>query len=315
MLSTFSMFANTYHGVEYVVLCLVCMCLVLFSIVYYFSTSTFGKWEKLKIPYVRPVPLFGNYLRVALGIDHPVDTYKRIYRELAGYKYGGYFQMRTPYLMIRDPEIVNRILIKDFAYFPNRGVYSDFAVDPLSDNLFFMYNPRWKAIRSKLSPAFTSGKLKLMYDQIKACGEEMMVNIHEKVAQNTEGMDVREILAKFATDVIGTCVFGLKFNAITNSDSEFHRYGKTLFGASRRTLMRELCLMISPTFLKIVRLGNFPSDAVAFFRSVFCETLKYREENNVIRNDFVNSLMQARKDLVLNDRLPKEGKTILGNKK
>lgn len=280
---------------------------LLASITYYFCTSTFGKWEKLGVPYVRPVPLFGNFLDVALGTAHPVDMYRKIYYALAGRKYGGFFQMRTPYLMIRDPEIINNVLIKDFSYFPNRGIYSDFSANPLSNSLFFMSNPQWKVIRNKLSPAFTSGKLKLMYDQIKECGDQLMDNINKSLTKLDNEIEVRDIMGKYSTDVIGTCAFGLKLNTVSDENSTFRKYGKSLFTPSLRILLRELSVMIAPSLLKIVKLKDFPSEATEFFYSAFHETISYREKNNIVRNDLVQILMQARNDLVLNKNLPQDG--------
>lgn len=284
--------------------------LIMCATAYYFSISTFGKWEKLKVPYVRPVPLFGNFLYVAIGMLHPIDFYRSIYYELAGRKYGGLFQMRTPYLMIRDPELITNILIKDFSYFPDRGVFSDFSMNPLSDNLFFMENPRWKIMRNKLSPAFTSGKLKLMYDQIKLCSELLMKNIENNIAKTDDELEVKDTIGKYSTDVIGTCAFGLNLNSINGDESAFRKYGKSIFIPSIRILLRELSLMISPALLKVVRLKDFPSDAVEFFYSAFHETISYREKHNVVRNDFVQILMQARKDLVLNKNVPPSGKYL-----
>ncbi|VVC43861.1 Cytochrome P450, conserved site,Cytochrome P450,Cytochrome P450, E-class, group I [Cinara cedri] len=280
-------------------------CIIIISMVaYFFCTSTFGKWEKLNVPYARPIPLFGNFLTVALGSEHPVDFYKRIYNEFVGHKYVGLFQMRTPYLMIRDPEIINRVLIKDFSYFPDHGIYSDFSANPLSNNIFFIENPQWKMIRHKLSPAFSSSKLKLMYEQIKECGEELMKNISKSILEhNNNEMEVLDVLGKFSTDVIGTCAFGLKLNAINDDNSEFRKYGKTLFKPSLRILFRELCLMISPVLLKVIKLKDFPIEACKFFHSAFHETISYREKNNIVRNDFVQVLMQTRRDLVLNENI------------
>lgn len=286
----------------------------LIAAVYYFSVSAFGKWEKLGVPYVRPVvPLFGNFLKVAFGIEHPVELYRTAYRQLAGHKYGGLFQMRTPYLMIRDPELINNVLIKDFAYFTDRGIYSDFTVNPLSNQLFFMKNPQWRIIRNKLSPAFTSGKIKSMYEQIRECGDRLMRIVDKRLSAGCGNgeMEVRGLLGNYSTDVIGACAFGLRLNAVDDEDdSAFRRYGKTVFQPSLRILLRELCLMIEPVLLKVVRLKDFPSDATAFFHSTFHETIAYRERNNVVRNDFVQTLMQARRDLVLNDDLPPNGKSV-----
>nr|NP_001352549.1 cytochrome P450 6a13-like [Myzus persicae] len=283
-------------------------CTIIVTIVYYFCVSTFQKWEKLNVPYIKPIPLFGNFLNIALGKDHPLEFYNKIYNEFEGRKYGGLFQMRTPYLMVRDPEIINDVMIKDFSSFPDRGIYSDFAVNPLSNNLFFMENPQWKTIRNKLTPAFTSGKLKTMYDQIKECGDVLMKNVDIKLNENNNEIEIRDIMGKYSTDVIGTCVFGLKLNAITDDESLFRKYGKSIFTPSMRMLFRELCLMITPALLKVVRVKDFPTDATDFFHEAFKETLTYRLENKIVRNDFVNCLMQARNDLVLNKDLPKHEK-------
>ncbi|KAF0770710.1 putative cytochrome P450 6a13, partial [Aphis craccivora] len=283
------------------------LCTIIVTITYYFCVSTFKKWENLNVPYIKPIPLFGNFLSIASGKDHPLEFYGRIYDQFVGHKYGGLFQMRTPYLMIRDPEIINDVLIKDFASFPDRGIYSDFSVNPLSNNLFFMENPQWKTIRSKLSPAFTSGKLKNMYNQIKECGDILMKNI-DILKENHNELEIRDILGKYSTDVIGACAFGLKLNSINDDQSNFRKYGKSIFTPSIRALFRELCLMISPSLLKIIRVKDFPTEATEFFQKVFKETIAYRLENKIVRNDYIDYLLQARKDLVLNPNLPKHEK-------
>ncbi|XP_026810291.1 probable cytochrome P450 6a13 [Rhopalosiphum maidis] len=285
------------------------LCTIIVTVTYYFSVSTFKKWEKLNVPYVRPItPLFGNFLNVVVGKYHPLELYNKIYYELAGHRYGGLFQMRTPYLMIRDPEIINDVLIKDFSTFSNRGIYSDFSVNPLSNNLFFMENPQWKTIRNKLSPAFTSGKLKIMYDQIKECSKLLMENIDKELKENNNQIEIRDIIGKYSTDVIGTCAFGLKLNAINDDESEFRKYGKLIFTPSLRALFREVCLLISPALLKVIRVKDFPTDATDFFHRAFKETIAYRLENKIVRNDLVHYLLQARNDLVLNENLPKHEK-------
>jgi len=197
--------------------------------------------------------------------------------------------------MIRDPEIINNILIKDFSYFTDRGIYVDFKAEPMSEVLFLMENPRWKKLRTKLSPAFTSGKLKQMYSQIEKCGQDMMINIFAELKKNPNEIDIRDILAKYSIDVIGSCAYGLTLNVASDDNSLFRSYGKTVFGPSIFYFIREICVMISPAILKIVRLPFFPNNATAFFGSVFKETMMYREKNSVVRNDFVHALIQAHK--------------------
>jgi len=64
-------------------------------------------------------------------------------RKLDGYKYGGVFNFRKPVLLIRDPEIVKSILVKDFNSFHDNDFESLLDVDPLlGRNPFFLAGER-----------------------------------------------------------------------------------------------------------------------------------------------------------------------------
>jgi len=52
-------------------------------------------------------------------------------RKLDGYKYGGVFKFGQPMLLIRDPEIVKNVLVKDFNSFHDNDIEMDPDVDPV----------------------------------------------------------------------------------------------------------------------------------------------------------------------------------------
>ncbi|XP_025193144.1 probable cytochrome P450 6a13 [Melanaphis sacchari] len=288
---------------------IVTLCLVIVvTIAYYFSTSTFNKWKNLNVPYLKPFPLFGNTLNLALGKYHPFVFYNNIYDEFSGHKYGGLYQMRTPYLMVRDPELINNMLIKDFSSFNDRGIYKDFEVNPILNNIFFMGNPAWKTLRNKFSPGFTSGKLKLMYDQIKECGDELIKNIDTNLIKNNNEINVKDIITKYSANVIGSCAFGLNLNVINDDKSEFCKYTQMLFKHSLKQVFGQMCLMINPALLKALKLKEFPKEINDYFKKIIKETITYREENKIIRNDLVQIIMQARKDLIFNTNLSENEK-------
>ena len=65
------------------------------------------------------------------------------FRKLDGYKYGGVFSFRKPTLLIRDPEIVKCILVKDFNSFHDNDMPALLDVDPLfGRNPFFLAGER-----------------------------------------------------------------------------------------------------------------------------------------------------------------------------
>jgi len=95
------------------------------------------------------------------------------------------------------------MLIKDFSYFPDLGVYLE------------------SIVRSKLSPAYTSGKLKIMYKQIKACGDKLMKNIDNDLEGKNDEIEVRNIMVNYSTHVFDTWAFGFKLSSKYSISMEY----------------------------------------------------------------------------------------------
>lgn len=202
------------------------------------------------------------------------------------------------------------ILIKDFNHFTDRGLYAGIHTNPLNNNIFFTGGERWKTMRQKLSPSFTSTKLKHMNGQMKECTDSLISTIDQTLDRGEHGEDrieIREMMAKYSTDVIGSCAFGLKLDAINDPDSEFRKHGKAVFSPSFRTKMRVLVIFMQPSLLRIFRIDHFSQATIKFFRDAFQQTIAYREKHNVDRKDFVQHLMKAREELVLNPNPKTEG--------
>ncbi|XP_049762223.1 LOW QUALITY PROTEIN: cytochrome P450 6k1-like [Schistocerca cancellata] len=89
---------------------------------------------------------------------------QNIYNHLPKERYVGFYGFHRPLLLIRDPELIRHVHIKDFGTFHDRGLFID-DEEPLNKHLFFLAGKKWRQLRIKLSPTFTSGKLKGMFKQ------------------------------------------------------------------------------------------------------------------------------------------------------
>lgn len=69
-------------------------------------------------------------------------------------------------------------------------------------------------------------------------------------------------------------------------------------------MVRELAWMISPMVIKVLKINEFPRDAIQFFKNAFTDIMMDRRNNGVIRNDLMQTLIQARTDLVVNKSEP-----------
>lgn len=103
--------------------------------------------------------------------------------------------LSNPILMVNDPELIRVVLVKEFARFRDRGLYFNDKVDPLTSNLFFLPGEKWRKLRSKLTPTFTSGKLKQIYPLIKEIGDELAKTV-EKDMTKSDIIEVKDLTAR-----------------------------------------------------------------------------------------------------------------------
>ena len=59
------------------------------------------------------------------------DFISDMYNRLKGHKYGGMYQFMNPFLMIRDPELIKMVTVKDFEHFLDRNVPISEDAEPL----------------------------------------------------------------------------------------------------------------------------------------------------------------------------------------
>ena len=261
--------------------------------VYVYFKVSFNYWKKRNVPYAKPTFPFGNlgdmlFLRTCIG-----QLFENIYKELDGEKYGGTYALTKPGFIFRDPDIIKNIIVKDFSSFHDRGFFIDKEFDPLTGHLFLLSGSRWRNLRVKLSPTFTSGKMKMMFQTLVDCGHELG-SILEKSASNEEIIEINDILARYSTDIISSCAFGIQCNCLKNPDAEFRQWGRKIFAPSLRNAIIPFIASTVPSLLKVLKVHLVDPSISKYFLSVIEETVNCRERNNIKRNDFMHLLIQIK---------------------
>ena len=264
---------------------------ILFLLYYYF-TSTFDFWRKRGVKGPKPIPFFGTFLDVFLAKDSVSDCFTHAYCNYKDEPLVGLFVGSTPLLVVNDPDLIKDVLIKDFPCFAERTLSSVDEVEPLSVHLFRLDAPRWRPLRTRLTPVFTSGKLKEMFHLLLECSDHFESYLDKLVAKG-EVIECREISAKFTTDVIGSCVFGIEMNALTAENSEFRNMGRRVFQTNWKSALRDRARDF-PFVFKIFGRFLVDHEMVKFFTRITRETVEYRIRNNVRRQDFMDSLVDLK---------------------
>uniref|UniRef100_A0AAT9UTQ4 Cytochrome P450 6PU1 short isoform n=1 Tax=Maconellicoccus hirsutus TaxID=177089 RepID=A0AAT9UTQ4_MACHI len=260
---------------------------------YYLLKKQFDYWKVLNVPYLEtPSYIFGQAKRCATGELSLAESHLQIYRDLAPHKYGGIFLFQNPSLIVRDPELVKHVLAKDFTNFYDRGSYFAKPYEPLTRHLFNLTGEEWKTIRTKLTPTFSGGKLKLMFAYVKECVDELITVIDEL---HDEEIEMKDLMARYTVDVISSCAFGLKTNSLRHPDAEFKKMGTQALSPTTWTRIKDTLTAISPKLVYFLKIRTFDTQVTEFFNRIVRQTVEYREKNNITRNDFLHLVTQLKK--------------------
>lgn len=231
---------------------------------------------------------------------HTAEKFDEYYRRFKGEPVIGLFFVFTPAIAVYDPELIQAILVKDFTSFHDHYLYYNEESDPLSAHLLSIEGQKWRDRRTKLTPVFTSGKMKMMFDTINGIGEKFVLEMMKDLKPSRGELEISEWLARYTTDVIGNIAFGLDCNCLENPDSDFRKYGKQFFKID--TPLVGLKWLFVNSFQNFSRKMGYmlnPKEPSDFFLKIFSETIDYREKNKVERNDFVQLLLQMKSKGIL----------------
>jgi cytochrome P450 family 6 len=216
---------------------------------------------------------------------------KNLYTRLkpAGTVIGGIFLYTRTSAMALSLDVIKSVMIKDFKTFTNKGGYYNEDDDPLSGNLINLENNEWRNLRQKLTSSFTSGKIRMMFDQITEKAEKLAKTI-EKESSETGQVEVKGVLSRYTTDVIGSTAFGIECNALDDENSKFYQLSFKAFKTFK--FSKRIFLQAHRYIARKLHIKSTSEETSEFYFHVFEKTLSYRDQNpHVQRNDFMNLLI------------------------
>lgn len=251
-------------------------------------------FERKKIPYKQPTFFIGNIGSTLLQKESFSELTLSMYNYFKKQKlsFGGLYFLFEPTFMPLDPAIVKSMLQSDFQHFHDRGVYFNEKDDPLSAHLFSIEGKKWRNIRMKLTPTFTSGKLKMMFQTLVDCSKQFIVEMDKHAGK--ESVNIKNYLCRFTTDIIGSCAFGIECNSLKDPNVDFNKYGQSVFEAGVIEGMKGLFGFAAPNLARALRLCLNKPDVSRFFLKVIGDTVDYREKGNIYRKDFMHLLLQLK---------------------
>ncbi|KAF4524101.1 hypothetical protein B566_EDAN007684 [Ephemera danica] len=203
-----------------------CLALVALALAYHYFTSTFSYWDERGVKFVKPYPVVGSMLSVMTLREHMLDHFQHMYSQHDEEPFVGFFQGRSPALLVRDPELVKNILVKDFTHFVDHGF--------------------------------------------------------------------KDVLARYTTDTIASCAFGINSNALANPDCEFRCMGRELLKMDFWRGIKIFFILFVPEISLRLRLGFMSRELTEYFRTMVRTVTELRAKTGIVRNDFMQLLIELK---------------------
>lgn len=269
---------------------------LLYSLIRIYRRNVYSYWERHKIPFAEPTFPFGHLNMWRRRDEHLDKILEPLYHQYKSDSpvVGLYFFLE-PMLLITDLDLVQNILIGDFQYFQRRSNIFDKKSDPLSANLFNIDYEDWKPLRSKFNRELTVKKLKLMFPTILSVADEFTERLVESVQMNdTNEMDISDWMTRYAMDVMDASVLGFNRRTLTNPDEKLLSIGKKVFDRPRNTPYRSAVITQFEFFTKIFGFRIHHRDVSDYFIQTVKNTVAARENNNVLHNDLMDTLVKLK---------------------
>lgn len=236
-----------------------------------------------------------------------VDFFKRLYWEQPDEAVSGFIQFTTPFLMIRDVELIKEITVKKFDCFQNHVFSTTPDIDKVfGKSIFSMVDQKWRVTRNMISPAFTGSKMRTMFKLMHDCAISTVDAIEQKAKGGAVEIDIKDLFNRYCNDTIATTIFGIEVNSIKDLTNEFFMMGKRLTSFDTITQIKFFLVFIIPKVFTTLGINLLDSEASDYFLNLVKDTIKYRIKNNIVRPDMVNMYIESLKE----DKRPDSDKII-----
>ncbi|XP_032667814.1 uncharacterized protein LOC116842550 [Odontomachus brunneus] len=284
--------------------------------------ATLYLWMKRKHSYwqkrgVRSLPghwFFGNFKNSLLMRTSPGMMVGNLHKQAADEDdVLGIYIFHKPFLVVRNPELIKQMLVKDFHVFPNHHFSGGSIFDDLgSSSLFSLNNPKWKYLRTKMTPVFTSGKLKNLFMLMMGTSEAMRVHLRDLFKEDSKitSINVKDTFYKYTTNVIASVAFGIQINCFDTQTPEFYTRAIKPFRQTLTRAVRFFFLFFFPNFGKYLGL-RILGDSTDYFRKVFWNSMDNRTATKMKRGDLIDSLIQLKSENISNNIFRFDGDALV----
>lgn len=283
--------------------CALLFLVAVLSVIFYYLKWPYTHWKRQKVKCVPGmIPAFGHILPVLLSRECPSDLFTKVYRNYKKSSMVGMYFFRTPAVLLREPEIVKRVLVSDFQSFQNNLLHLDTKTDPfMSKNPFFSWNGEWKEMRSQMINNMSQKKLKIFFgitQRVSVKFEDYLSELVGKSAADLE-VEIKSAIIRFTGELVANTAFGIDGGGFETKISPHSFTGKVekMLEPTFTTIYRQMLVLYLPRLASALRLGFLTNSLDSFFISTVENIIRHRKEKGLVVDDLLQMIIEASDDL------------------
>ncbi|KAL6448547.1 hypothetical protein ACFW04_000437 [Cataglyphis niger] len=279
---------------DYLIYCLTALIISL-GLFYIYAKYKLSYWSRRGVKTPPTHLLFGNFKDCFILKKPPGEVMREIYNNAdPDDPYIGFYILHKPMLLLRDHDLIKQVMITDFEIFPNRRFGSKNQRDSIGlDSILSIKQPRWRYLRSKLSPFLTGQKLKNMLPLIEECNQHMLRFIENlsinKSSQNN--CEMKDFSSRYVSDVIASIAFGISTNSFDEKMNAFWKNGTKIFQGIKRAIMFIIIFFI-PEWCSLIE--PFIKEPAKYFREIFWDSMNTREKMGYKKGDLIDCMLMLK---------------------
>ncbi|XP_014292683.1 cytochrome P450 6k1 [Halyomorpha halys] len=244
-------------------------------------------WKVRGVKHQPPWPIVGN-LGALLRLDkHITYFYNKIYNAFPDERMVGLYEFMTPTLVVRDPELIEQVLVRDFLTFPDHGPFLIEDDSIISDSVFALLGSgvKWRAVRNKLLTTFSTGKMKAIFPELVATCQS--------IVDRNPKMLIKDDFTVFAIESFLNGMFGTAI--LPAGREELIHYCKAVFEGRGSRMFQQHALTYFPKLSQFFNMTFISNEQHNYFSSLMLTLIKQRGEVDCGRNDYAQVLVDMKR--------------------
>lgn len=269
---------------------------LVWTLLYFYAKKTYTYWERRGFKVLPDLSyIFGHFKSSFFRREYFGQLFEKYYKSTTE-PFIGFYGILQPLLMIRDPELIQSIMIRDFSHFTDRFAHSDQTHDPFSVNLITFPGEKWTQFRRKISPAFTLSKLKSIFPAF-VDHAPVLHKYLDDLADKREMLDINEVFERHSTNSSANIHFGRHVDTLNyhkSSDVEFRKNIKNALNPTGFAAFKLILSFLAPNVLGLMGWKLFGTPYENFFKSLVNDALEKDDKSKAPRKNFLQVLLELR---------------------